>query len=37
VGADVRDNWRRCLEDVATGDDWVRSRLELYKTRPKIV
>jgi hypothetical protein len=37
VGADVRDNWRRCLEDVATGDDWVRSRLELYKTRAKII
>jgi len=31
VGADVRDNWRRSLEDVADGDEWVRSRLEFYK------
>jgi len=37
VGADARDNWRRCLEDVAAGDEWVRSRLELYKTSPKII
>jgi hypothetical protein len=31
-GSDVRDNWRRSLERVAAGDEWVRSRLELYKT-----
>ena len=37
VGADARDNWRRSLEDVADGDEWVRSRLELYKTSTKII
>ena len=37
VGADARDNWRRNLEDVAAGDEWVRSRFELYKTSPKII
>jgi hypothetical protein len=31
VGADARDNWRRSIEQVASGDEWVRSRLELYK------
>jgi hypothetical protein len=35
LGADVRDNWRRFLERVRDGDDWVRSRLELYKLDPK--
>jgi hypothetical protein len=35
-GSDVRDNWRRCLGDAAVGDDWVRSRLELYKNGNKI-
>jgi hypothetical protein len=36
-GSDVRDNWRRSLEHVAAGDEWVRSRLELYKTSIKII
>ena len=36
VGADVRENWRRSLEDVAAGDEWVLSRFELYKTSTKI-
>jgi hypothetical protein len=31
-GSDVRDNWRRSLEHAASGHEWVRSRLELYKT-----
>jgi hypothetical protein len=37
VGADARDNWRRDLEHVAAGDEWVRSRLELYKANAKII
>jgi hypothetical protein len=37
VGADVRENWRRKLEDVAASDEWVRSRFELYKTSIKII
>ena len=35
VGADVRDNWRRFLERVRDGNEWVRGRLELYKTPEK--
>lgn len=35
LGADVRDNWRRFLERVRDGDEWVRGRLELYKLDPK--
>jgi hypothetical protein len=23
ASSDVRNNWRRCLEDVADGDEWV--------------
>jgi hypothetical protein len=36
-GSDVRENWRRSLEDVAAGDQWVRSRFELYKSSTKII
>jgi hypothetical protein len=35
VGADVRDNWRRFLERVRNGNEWVRGRLELYKLDAK--
>ncbi|MFZ2082491.1 MAG: hypothetical protein WAV38_38710 [Xanthobacteraceae bacterium] len=35
AGAEVGDNWRRFLERVRDGDEWVRGRLELYKTPEK--
>jgi hypothetical protein len=38
-GADVRENWRKFLEEheraKANGNDWVRSQLELYLTGQK--
>jgi hypothetical protein len=38
-GADVRDNWRTPLEEhlrvMGGGDDWIRSRMELYLTGRK--
>jgi hypothetical protein len=37
AGADARDNWRRSIEQVVSGDEWVRSRFELYKNGTKII
>jgi hypothetical protein len=33
AGADVGDNWRRFLERVAVGDDWVRSRFDVVRNQ----